>query len=81
MTIDTTICSNWAGGSAQSGCPGTCSDMVASANNYVGKFDRSQTISHSRYSVIDAEFIIDVAVHQPNPSLSASAYVSMFSTC
>lgn len=40
MVIDTTICGNWAGGSAysSSGCPGTCSDMVANATNYVGKF-------------------------------------------
>ena len=39
MVIDTTICGNWAGGSAysQSGCPGTCADMVANATNYVGK--------------------------------------------
>ncbi|KAG2157675.1 glycoside hydrolase family 16 protein [Suillus bovinus] len=37
MVIDTTICGDWAGGSiyAQSGCPGTCSDMVANATNYV----------------------------------------------
>ncbi|KAG2051033.1 hypothetical protein BDR06DRAFT_1062497 [Suillus hirtellus] len=37
MVIDTTICGNWAGGRiyAQSGCPGTCSDMVANATNYV----------------------------------------------
>ncbi|KIK48339.1 glycoside hydrolase family 16 protein [Suillus luteus UH-Slu-Lm8-n1] len=37
MVIDTTICGNWAGGSAysSSGCPGTCSDMVANATNYV----------------------------------------------
>jgi hypothetical protein len=40
MVIDTTICGNWAGGNAysSSGCPGTCSDMVANATNYVGKF-------------------------------------------
>ncbi|KAG0709420.1 glycoside hydrolase family 16 protein [Suillus ampliporus] len=37
MVIDTTICGNWAGSSAysQSGCPGTCADMVANATNYV----------------------------------------------
>ncbi|KAG2103154.1 glycoside hydrolase family 16 protein [Suillus discolor] len=37
MVIDTTICGNWAGGRiyTQSGCPGTCSDMVANATNYV----------------------------------------------
>jgi hypothetical protein len=37
MVIDTTICGNWAGGSAyaSSGCPGTCTDMVANASNYV----------------------------------------------
>ncbi|KAG1881087.1 glycoside hydrolase family 16 protein [Suillus subluteus] len=36
MVIDTTICGNWAGGAySSSGCPGTCSDMVANASNYV----------------------------------------------
>ncbi|KAG2051031.1 glycoside hydrolase family 16 protein [Suillus hirtellus] len=36
MVIDTTICGNWAGGAySQSGCPGTCTDMVANASNYV----------------------------------------------
>ncbi|KAG2136319.1 glycoside hydrolase family 16 protein [Suillus cothurnatus] len=36
MVIDTTICGNWAGGAySSSGCPGTCSDMVANATNYV----------------------------------------------
>ncbi|KAG1880544.1 glycoside hydrolase family 16 protein [Suillus tomentosus] len=37
MVIDTTICGHWAGGGsyAQSGCPGTCSDMVANATNYI----------------------------------------------
>jgi hypothetical protein len=39
MVIDTTICGNWAGGAySSSGCPGTCSDMVANATNYVGEF-------------------------------------------
>jgi hypothetical protein len=38
MVIDTTLCGNWAGGSAysKSGCPGTCTDMIANATNYVG---------------------------------------------
>lgn len=37
LIIDTTICGEWAGRSAyaRSGCPGTCSDMVANATNYV----------------------------------------------
>jgi hypothetical protein len=36
MVIDTTICGNWAGGAySSSGCPGTCSNMVANATNYV----------------------------------------------
>ncbi|OAX39615.1 glycoside hydrolase family 16 protein [Rhizopogon vinicolor AM-OR11-026] len=37
MVIDTTLCGNWAGGTAysQSGCPGTCTDMIANATNYV----------------------------------------------
>jgi hypothetical protein len=37
MIIDTTICGDFAGGSAyaRSGCPGVCSDMVANAANYV----------------------------------------------
>ncbi|KAG1812963.1 glycoside hydrolase family 16 protein [Suillus subaureus] len=37
MVIDTTICGNWAGGSAysKSGCSGKCTDMVANASNYV----------------------------------------------
>lgn len=36
MVIDTTICGNWAGSSySSSGCPGTCSEMVANATNYV----------------------------------------------
>jgi len=35
LVIDTTICGNWAGGAyGQSGCPGTCSDMVANATNF-----------------------------------------------
>ncbi|KAL4062593.1 glycoside hydrolase family 16 protein [Scleroderma yunnanense] len=35
LVIDTTICGNWAGAAyAQSGCPGTCSDMVANATNF-----------------------------------------------
>jgi len=35
LIIDTTICGGWAGGAyASSGCPGTCSDMVANANNF-----------------------------------------------
>ncbi|KAG2112961.1 glycoside hydrolase family 16 protein [Suillus discolor] len=36
MVIDTTICGNWAAGAySQSGCSGTCTDMVADASNYV----------------------------------------------
>ncbi|KAG2757153.1 glycoside hydrolase family 16 protein [Suillus brevipes Sb2] len=57
MVIDTTICGNWAGGSAysSSGCPGTCSDMVANATNYVVFFD----------AVVDAKWVINyVAVYQ-----------------
>ncbi|KAF9224031.1 glycoside hydrolase family 16 protein [Gyrodon lividus] len=35
MVIDTTICGNWAGAAyASSGCPGTCSSMVANATNF-----------------------------------------------
>ncbi|KIM65978.1 glycoside hydrolase family 16 protein, partial [Scleroderma citrinum Foug A] len=37
MVIDTTICGNWAGPNyPNSGCPGTCSDMVANAANFAG---------------------------------------------
>ncbi|KAI6130146.1 glycoside hydrolase family 16 protein [Pisolithus croceorrhizus] len=36
LVIDTTICGNWAGGAySSSGCPGTCSAMVANATNFV----------------------------------------------
>lgn len=69
MIIDTTICGEWAGGSAyaRSGCPGTCSDMVANATNYVGKFDRMPnhfTLSAFRF-VLDAKWVINyVAVYQ-----------------
>ncbi|KAH7890865.1 glycoside hydrolase family 16 protein [Phlebopus sp. FC_14] len=36
LVIDTTICGNWAGGAySSSGCPGTCSDIVANATNFV----------------------------------------------
>ena len=38
MIIDTTICGGWAGGAyGNSGCPGTCSEMVANATNFVGE--------------------------------------------
>ena len=38
MIFDTTICGNWAGGAySQSGCPGTCSEMVANATNFAGE--------------------------------------------
>lgn len=36
LTLDTTICGDWAGDAyGQSQCPGTCSDMVANATNFV----------------------------------------------
>ncbi|KAF7974674.1 hypothetical protein HWV62_11429 [Athelia sp. TMB] len=35
LTLDTTICGDWAAGAyAGSGCPGTCSEMVANATNF-----------------------------------------------
>ncbi|EGN96843.1 glycoside hydrolase family 16 protein [Serpula lacrymans var. lacrymans S7.3] len=35
LVFDTTICGNWASGAyGSSGCPGTCSDMVANATNF-----------------------------------------------
>jgi len=35
MIIDTTICGGWAGGAyGNSGCPGTCTDMVANTTNF-----------------------------------------------
>lgn len=37
LTIDTTICGDWAGSSGSysaSGCPGTCADIVANAANF-----------------------------------------------
>ncbi|KAF8141503.1 glycoside hydrolase family 16 protein [Boletus edulis] len=36
LVIDTTVCGGWAGGSAysKSGCPGTCSEIVANATNF-----------------------------------------------
>lgn len=38
MVIDTTICGNWASPNyPNSGCPGTCSDMVANAANFAGE--------------------------------------------
>ena len=38
LIIDTTICGGWAEGAyGSSGCPGTCSDMVANATNFVGE--------------------------------------------
>lgn len=38
LVIDTTICGNWAGAAyGNSGCPGTCSSMVANATNFVGE--------------------------------------------
>ena len=38
MIIDTTVCGNWAGAAySSSGCPGTCSAMVANATNFVGE--------------------------------------------
>lgn len=69
MIIDTTICGEWAGGGAyaRSGCPGTCSDMVANATNYVGEFDgvtNHFTLSAFRF-VVDAKWVINyVAVYQ-----------------
>ena len=39
LIIDTTICGGWAGAAyGTSGCPGTCSDMVANATNFVSEF-------------------------------------------
>jgi hypothetical protein len=36
LTIDTTICGDWAGAAyASSGCPGTCSDIVSDPQNFV----------------------------------------------
>jgi hypothetical protein len=36
LTIDTTVCGDWAGDAyASSGCPGTCSDLVADPKNFV----------------------------------------------
>ena len=38
IIIDTTICGGWAGGAyGNSGCPGTCGDMVANATNFVSE--------------------------------------------
>lgn len=38
MVIDTTICGGWAGGAyGASGCPGTCSEMVANASNFASE--------------------------------------------
>jgi hypothetical protein len=35
MIIDTTICGGWAGSAySSSGCPGTCSEMIANASNF-----------------------------------------------
>lgn len=37
LTIDTTICGDWAGSAYESsGCPGTCADAVADPKNFVG---------------------------------------------
>lgn len=54
MVIDTTLCGNWAGGSAysKSGCSGTCTDMIANATNYVGKFSNEIFILFLGGSVI-----------------------------
>lgn len=38
LIIDTTVCGNWAGSAyGQSGCPGTCSEMVANATNFASE--------------------------------------------
>ena len=35
LVFDTTICGGWASGTyAKSGCPGTCSEIVANASNF-----------------------------------------------
>ncbi|KZP19367.1 glycoside hydrolase family 16 protein [Athelia psychrophila] len=35
LTLDTTVCGDWAGDAyAQSGCPGTCAQMMANATNF-----------------------------------------------
>lgn len=40
LILDTTICGDWAGATySSSGCPGTCSQMVANASNFVGQSD------------------------------------------
>jgi hypothetical protein len=68
MVIDTTICGNWAGGSAyaSSGCPGTCTDMVANASNYVGEFSPdAESLRIAQCSIVDAKWVINyVAVYQ-----------------
>jgi hypothetical protein len=68
MIIDTTICGNWAGSDAysSSGCSGTCTDMVADASNYVGKFRLDAYSFHNaQFSVVDAKWVINyVAVYQ-----------------
>ena len=38
LTIDTTVCGDWAGAAyPSSGCPGTCSDLVADPKNFAGE--------------------------------------------
>lgn len=40
IIIDTTVCGGWAGGAyANSGCPGTCSNMVANTTNFQSEFE------------------------------------------
>lgn len=39
LTIDTTICGDWAGSDyVNSGCPGTCSDIVADPKNFASEY-------------------------------------------
>lgn len=47
IVLDTTICGDWAGPAySTSGCPGSCSDIVANATNFAGAFSIMQL---SRY--------------------------------
>ncbi|KAH9951206.1 concanavalin A-like lectin/glucanase domain-containing protein [Amylocystis lapponica] len=46
IVLDTTICGDWAGGAySSSGCPGSCSDIVANATNFSDAKWRINSIS------------------------------------
>jgi len=67
LVFDTTICGDWAGAVyGTSGCPGTCSDIVANAANFVGELvDLCRDVFFVDFVRLDAKWVINyVAVYQ-----------------